>query len=35
MRIALYASASTRDRDQNPETQLMRLRGGRPSGFSI
>ncbi len=26
MRIALYARVSTRDKDQNPETQLMRLR---------
>lgn len=26
MRVALYARVSTRDKDQNPETQLMRLR---------
>ena len=26
MRIALYARVSTRDKDQNPETQLLRLR---------
>ncbi len=26
MRVALYARVSTRDRDQNPETQLMPLR---------
>ncbi len=26
MRIALYALVSTRDKDQNPETQLLRLR---------
>ena len=26
MRIALYAGVSTRDKDQNPETQLLRLR---------
>lgn len=26
MRMALYARVSTRDKDQNPETQLMRLR---------
>lgn len=26
MRIALYARVSTRDKDQDPETQLMRLR---------
>ncbi len=26
MRIALYARVSTRNKDQNPETQLLRLR---------
>ena len=26
MRLALYARVSTRDKDQNPETQLLRLR---------
>lgn len=26
MRVALYARVSTRDKDQNPETQLLRLR---------
>ena len=27
MRIAIYARVSTRDKDQNPETQLLALRG--------
>lgn len=26
MRIACYARVSTRDKDQNPDTQLLRLR---------
>ena len=26
MRLALYARVSTRDKDQNPDTQLLRLR---------
>lgn len=26
MRVALYARVSTRDKDQNPETQVMYLR---------
>ena len=35
MRMALYARVSTRDKDQNPETQLLRLRqfvGQHPDG---
>ncbi len=35
MRVALYARVSTRDKDQNPETQLMPLRAALGDGDDL